>query len=723
MDDEQSSGNLSILTPDNNARKTNIPKIVKNEVNKSIKYGTPSIQNYFPALRNNLLPPVQVITLDSPEECVNGSTIEIARSEAKDCVVILEHNQKSTIRRCSSINNKHIANLDDTAYKSTPINKSSSLPITPASSGRLIRRITFESPNDKTVLLGSASCRRHLTRDLTSSQSSIDSNDTTLSLKENEVHSIIGAEPLKVATHLIQIQKTFNLFNAWDYCEKDRKFFMGSIYRYVKRNMDSEENQWTYVSNNESSGVGCYQMFFETYTSPTTRGFHTTDEESGDLWLAILDFLEDSCSTEECPNIEIIHAILLRGLRGNQNDNVRQAAFSYIQRLILFQYPPHSTRIRDFYKRLFNRNPGATLYDLNKFDPMEMWDFFWELIEESIQVCCYNNEKNSEPFLLLHLVILLIQSDFISWVDCCLHIQNLDSSLPIITQLFWPGEIGCVNMRLKQIIKAYVSVLCLASPKCELNTRRSSASHVASLIRQIISMLAQLVDLWDKNKEQNTFKQNLVDTFVLCLEDSEKNNARCLPQAVLWTQLYILKPDWFSAAIARSLLVKASRFVVSENRSTTMNDSKTLLLSLRKLTEQIDKIKESTAKMNLPYNISCDQPLNHIVARGLDTKSQIYCKNYAASTDSTGMAENKENFSVSSPTPSLLKISLSNTSILAQTPTKQQSSQSQKYCGHISTFKSAAESLKSPAKINANTRNKYGKLSLNAVNILIRVMF
>ena len=60
---------------------------------------------------------------------------------------------------------------------------------------------------------------------------------------------------------------------------------------------------------------------------------------------------------------------------------------------------------------------------------------------------------------------------------------------------------------MKEVFKAYASILgVLSSESLSNNVPKRNASTAASIIRRIICMLAQLVDLCDKNKEQNTFK-------------------------------------------------------------------------------------------------------------------------------------------------------------------------------------------------------------------------
>ena len=260
-------------------------------------------------------------------------------------------------------------------------------------------------------------------------------------------------------------------------------------------------------------------------SSTAERGLHSTEEEAANLWQSILEFLEGCYSTNACPAVSILHAVLLRGVLKNPNVNVRKAAFSFMQRFILYLYPPHSAASRDVYKKLFVRNPFATSNDLNAFDPTEMWDFFIELIEEAKLEHSVKKGKYSGPLLLLELVLLILQSDLMSWINCSLHSQKLESSLPIIARLFWPGDIGGINIRIESVTKAYLSIVFLSPFKNTSRCRSSSITMLSRLLKQIISMLAQFIDIYDRHKEQNIFKQNLVDSFIVWLENFEKNNS------------------------------------------------------------------------------------------------------------------------------------------------------------------------------------------------------
>ena len=400
-------------------------------MNVSLCYGTPSIQQFLgnpstrssqrscvisrTASRSRHRPPIEVITLDSSHDDSTG-TLEIAHSQEDDSVVILEHSNNE-IKRSSSVNDKSIIVISDTPLKPTAQEKRS-LPITPTSSKprRVVRRIDFDCEEKPSMLLRSGGRIRHLNVNQTFSQGSDTSaGSDTISVCSEGRRKSIGTEPLKIATESVQMQKYFNLMNGGEWCDKDSKVFMGSKYRYeTEVSCNLEEGVWTYAANDIDTMDLCYHAFFETYTSSTKRGFHTTKEELVDLWLAILDFLEESISSaegnpDEYPSIATIHSILFRGVRENSNVNVRHAAFGFMQRLVLYQHPLRTPGMRNYYKKLFVRKTNCTVAELNNFDAVEMWDFFNELIEETVEVCyIQHNVENSGLILFVEIILMIL---------------------------------------------------------------------------------------------------------------------------------------------------------------------------------------------------------------------------------------------------------------------------------------------------------------------------
>jgi hypothetical protein len=709
LDDDTSSGtNPSSSTQINIMNQKSSIEVVM-ETNVSINYGTPSIQNYFRTTRKQL-PPVQVITLDSSQELADDNLIEVAQSDTKDCVSVLQP-RRNVIRRSFSAKNTSIISFVDNPISTTPVCKSISLPKTPTSSlkpKKLIHNIEFKNKNDSIILSPTNSvCRRPPNTSVCLSQSPTCSNESMLSTSSNERNSIIGTEPLKLATKYVQMQKALGLFNSSEWCEKDNKCFMGSLYRVVIENVESDLDTWTFHPEGDYPEDICYQTFFDTYTSASNRGYHSTEEESADLWLGILDFLEDCCSIDECPSIRIVHAILLRGIKENSNENVRQAAFSYVHRLILFQYPPHTLKAREFYKKLFVRNPNSATLDLNNCDPIEMWEFFWNVIEEATQLCDYKSSRKSGQFLMLQIVILILESDFVSYVHCCFHNEKFDSSWPIFTRLFWPDNIGTINNRVRQIVKAYLSLVCRDSSKSAINYRTSNTSFIANLLKKIISMLAQFADIYDRYKEQNNAKRNLVESFVICIEEAENTNSSMLSNAVLWRHLYGLKPDWFSAAVARALSISSLKVLVSDMALIVDIESVYLLLPLRKAIDEMNKIKEYILKEpSISYSLN-RTPTNSAIR--INQKGNIInSEERNSSIAKLQHSHNKENFidvyNINSST-----IDVTDKSILRQTPEKNSPALSSVLAKKLPLY----NPLTSPNKINVNRRNKYGKNGKN----------
>ena len=667
--------------------------------------GTPPINNYFRPLQYGFRP--AIITLDSPNK-VNEKAVKVPQTEDDDCSVMFEKKVINPIRRnhegddCTVIFEKKGINpirrnrsikqqtsILELTPNNTPVRRISSEPVTIVSlkSNKLVRKLSFEE-NDSSFRSAGSSCRNNSCRFNTSSQSSTPSSDTARKLNDSRPDRRIGVEHFKNTMYKTTLQKTLSLSKGWEWCEYDVNMFMGSRYRHVAAAAESEDENWSLLPNENNCQHECFLTFFTTYTSTAERGLHSTEEESANLWQSILEFLEGCYSTNACPAVSILHAILIRGVLKNPNVNVRKAAFSFMQRFILYLYPPHSAASRDVYKKLFVRNPFATSSDLNAFDPTEMWDFFIELIEEAKQEHSVKKGKDSGPLLLLELVLLILQSDLMSWINCSLHSQKLESSLPIIARLFWSGDIGVINIRVESVTKAYLSIVFLSPFKNTSHCRGSSITILSRLLKQIISMLAQFIDIYDRHKEQSILKQNLVDSFIVLLENFEKNNSY-LSHSRLWMQLYLLKPDWFSAAIARALIKKTVMRILSGTVPSPLNEFQYLLLGLRKSIEEMENIQDLIAK-----SISSQHFSNK---GGLEAKQNSTMKKTVSESNKAPNAikddDGKETELVSFATP--VKMNMDSV------PSSER---------YLSTKSPNSPFLYSPQKINTSSRNKYGKI-------------
>ena len=666
--------------------------------------GTPPINNYFKPLSYGFRP--AIITLDGSIDILNENEVKMPQTKDDDCTVIFEKKVINPIQRnredddCTvtfekkGINpirrNRSIKHQTSTP-NNTPVRRISSEPVTIVSlkSNKLVRKLSFEE-NDSSFLSAGSICRRNSCMFNTSSQSSTPSSETARKLNGSRPDRPVGVEHFRNTMYKTTLQKTLSLSKGWEWCEYDANMFMGSRYNHMAAAAESEDENWSLLPNENNCQHECFLTFFTTYTSTAERGLHSTEEESANLWQSILEFLEGCYSTNACPAVSILHAILLRGVLKNPNVYVRKAAFSFMQRFILYLYPPHSAASRDVYKKLFVRNPFATSSDLNAFDPTEMWDFFIELIEEAKLEHSVKKGKDSGPVLLLELVLLILQSDLMSWINCSLHSQKLESSLPIIARLFWPGDIGVINIRVESVTKAYLSMVFLSPVKNTSHCRSSSITMLSRLLKQIISMLAQFIDIYDRHKEQNILKQNLVDSFIVWLENFEKNNSY-LSHSRLWMQLYLLKPDWFSAAIARALINKTAKRILSGTVPSPLNESQYLLLGLRKSMEEMENIQDLIAR-----SISSQ----HFSNKGdLETKQNSAIRKSVAESNKAPNAikdhDGKETALVAFATP--VKMNMDSV------PSSER---------YLSTKSPNSPFLYSPQKINTRSRNKYGKVDI-----------
>ena len=670
--------------------------------------GTPPIKNYFRPLSYGFRP--AIITLDGSIDILNENEVKMPQTEDDDCTVIFEKKVINPIQRncedddCTVTFEKKGINpirrnrsikqqnsiLEQTP-NNTPVRRISSEPVTIVSlkSNKLVRKLSFEE-NDSSFLSAGSICRRNSCMFNTSSQSSTPSSETARKLNGSRSDRPVGVEHFRNTMYKTTLQKTLSLSKGWEWCEYDANMFMGSRYNHVAAAAESEDENWSLLPNENNCQHECFLTFFTTYTSTAERGLHSTEEESANLWQSILEFLEGCYSTNACPAVSILHAILLRGVLKNPNVYVRKAAFSFMQRFILYLYPPHSAASRDVYKKLLVRNPFATSSDLNAFDPTEMWDFFLGLIEDAKLEHSVKKGKDSGPFLLLELVLLILQSDLMSWINCSLHSQKLESSLPIIARLFWPGDIGVINIRVESVTKAYLSMVFLSPVKNTSHCRSSSITMLSRLLKQIISMLAQFIDIYDRHKEQNILKQNLVDSFIVWLENFEKNNSY-LSHSRLWMQLYLLKPDWFSAAIARALINKTAKRILSGTVPSPLNESQYLLLGLRKSMKEMENIQDLIAK-----SISSQHFSNK---GGLEAKQNSTIRKTVAESNTALNAikddDGKETALVSFATP--VKMNMDSVP------------RSERY---LSTKSPHSPFLYSPQKINTRSRNKYGKVDM-----------
>ena len=513
---------------------------------------------------------------------------QVATNAAKGNTSLLS---KSTtkIRRCKSAVQYDIELQGDTQLV-TPIRQIKTLPSSPHTMKlrRLIRKIDFDHVNTPEIFLDNNSCLRQCKKRSDPMKSSMESSQTQ-SLQENSNSNILGSKELMGATHCVKMQKLLSLLNAWGWCEKDIRYFMGSAYTPFYESGKDDDLSWT-LQQDDRGGMR-YDTFFDTYTSEINRGFHTTKDELTELWLSIVEFLEDSLPYGQCPSITIHHSIFLQGVRKNAIESVRLACFSYFERLILFLYPPHTPKAQEFYKSIFVRKPFASANELFNNIDIEMWQFLNELLEDLDVFCSKGSWKTDGSYLQLKLVLLILESDFASWIRCCSHNLELNESRPMLARMLWPDSVGYTNKRVSKVLKSYISTLFILSNASERKNCASKTSLLSSLYRRIIGMIAQFIDICDKKKVQNNLKQELIKSFMISLHQRESSTSNTLSDTVICSQLYCLKPDWLSAAIAGSIMNTIFK-TTCRNTQSSPNDLYCYLYPLRTVVSQMEEAKK-----------------------------------------------------------------------------------------------------------------------------------
>ena len=464
---------------------------------------------------------------------------------------------------------------------------------------RLIRKINFDRQSE--VLLDMNNCRDHCRRGHNSKQSFLSNSDTNTSSRRNSNESILGSDELQRATEYVKMQKLFGLLNAWEWCGKNIKYFLGSSYRSLCVSNEIEDSPWELIQHEHETMS--YETFFETYTSGINRGFYTTSDESLELWISILHFLEESLPSNHYPSIAINRSILVHGLRNHSNEAIRIACCSYFEQLILFQFPPHTLKARQFYKSLFVQKQSMESSEFCH-NELDIWEFFDELLQ-NVEYSLFSSQscKINGSILLLQIVLLILESDFTSWVTCCSHSLKLPASWPIIADIFWPNAIGSMNRRVNQILNSYISSICIS---CDGKRNRFPRNTflLNSFYRRILSMIAQIADICDRNKGQNTLKHELVNSFAGPLVQQVSQLPNMLKTYAIWNQLYCLKPDWFSAAISGSIINYFYMKNCSEVKIESKSDRNGSLFPFRLTATQFDEtnkilLKKSSISVSL----------------------------------------------------------------------------------------------------------------------------
>lgn len=114
----------------------------------------------------------------------------------------------------------------------------------------------------------------------------------------------------------------------------------------------------------------------------------------------------------------------------------------------------------------------------------------------------------------------------------------------------------------------------------------------------MIGLIAQFIDICDKKKEQNYLKRELINSFMISLVKQESSNSNMLTATVIWSQLYYLKPDWLSAAIAKSIMTNIFTNICCNTQLSPKNDSHCYLYPLRTVVSQIEAARKIQTEKN-----------------------------------------------------------------------------------------------------------------------------
>jgi hypothetical protein len=111
---------------------------------------------------------------------------------------------------------------------------------------------------------------------------------------------------------------------------------------------------------------------------------------------------------------------------------------------------------------------------------------------------------------------------------------------PLLALIFWSGDdFATVNYRMRSVIHVYVKTLTTKNVKCK------------RILRRFVCLFGVLIETVEKQKESNEAKERLG----IQITREIKN----LPDDVvslqdLWSELFLLEPDWLSARVSSGLL-------------------------------------------------------------------------------------------------------------------------------------------------------------------------
>lgn len=296
-----------------------------------------------------------------------------------------------------------------------------------------------------------------------------------------------------------------------------------------------------------------YHAFFETYTSCSDNE-GLPKEDRADLWLVIVAFLRDSMSSRHYPRLETLKDLVHRGILNHYDQSVRHTCAEFMSRLA-FLHPPDNPIIRDMYmKALLTKRNGFN--EEEEPDDSNSWDVFWQLAEHVAGL----NQKGFEhkgAVLLMTLVVAFIKKDLDIWHQRCLKEGSLVCSSrkdwPMLGRLLWLRDWGAVNYRVRSLVNLYCSSI--------QQSRRGG--KIAGITRQLVCLVSELIGICETGKETNTAKECLAFHIATELQKIPKG---FMPLSKLWTELFLISPDWLSTLVSHKLLAKMQNLDVMSLR-------------------------------------------------------------------------------------------------------------------------------------------------------------
>ena len=309
----------------------------------------------------------------------------------------------------------------------------------------------------------------------------------------------MGKKDFKIAQLRAQLQKASATMHGTDWADAERYVrFRGGKYVSVDKPAVSMLPQW-------------FLTTFESYAN---------ENESNDLWIWGLNFIETTLNEGLLPFRSLLRKICGEAILGHSDALVRQTAAHLIKKMVML-HPPNTDAKVQLYSSMF-MTTGATL------DPADAWHFFSGLLETLNK----SKSKFNGSFLMLETLLFSLEAEFSFWIEKCAKTGKLFVPWPTICRIVWPHQVGVTNANIKFIFKLFGENL-------------TKKGLLLKVLRNLIGLLTQIVDFCAKVHDKSELRNDIAS----CLA------AQCtgLDPSALWTQLYLLKPDWFSALVSHKL--------------------------------------------------------------------------------------------------------------------------------------------------------------------------